>query len=224
MKKVFSILMFVSSFTLLAQDKVVKELGEFSEIKAFDGISVNLVKSDENKAIVTGDDVHKVVFVNNGGKLKIRMEIDKVFSGFETFVEVHYKGRIETVDVNENAFVTSKHLIKQETLELKAQEGGEIDLKLEVLRLNVKSITGGIIEASGTAKNQVVRINTGGQYEGDRLQTEQTDVDVNAGGTAYVKASELVEAKVRAGGTIRIFGKPKVIDQQKLIGGKIIEQ
>lgn len=224
MKKIFSALVFFTAITAIGQHKITKNADEFSEIKVYDGISVNLVKSDVNRIIISGDDKDKVVIVNSGNKLKIRMEIDRVFSGYKTFVEVQYKDRIETIDVNENAFIGSKDKIKQETLELRAQEGGEIDLELEVLRLNAKSITGGVIETRGTAKNQVVRINTGGQYEGDRLVTEQTEVDVNAGGTAYVNASELVEAKVRAGGTIRIFGKPKVIDQQKFIGGKIIEQ
>lgn len=224
MKKLLIVFLCLITLNLSAQDKITKDVGEFTEVKAYDGISVKLVKDNTNKAIVSGEDADKVVIVNKGGKLKLRMEINKVFSGFRTFVELHYNGRIEILDANENASFSSDETVKQETLDLKAQEGGTIKLDLDLIRLNVKSVTGGIIETTGKAKNQIVNINTGGQYEGDKLKTEQTEVDVNAGGTAYVNASELVEAKVRAGGTIRIYGKPKVIDKQKFMGGKIVEQ
>ncbi len=69
-----------------------------------------------------------------------------------------------------------------------------------------------------------MKINTGGQFDGKSLDTEQTTVNVNAGGSADVNASEYVEAKVKAGGTIKIFGNPKVIDKQTFLGGKILEQ
>ena len=36
-----------------------------------------------------------------------------------------------------------------------------------------------------------------------------------------VRASQLVEAKVRAGGIITIFGKPKQINQKTVLGGSI---
>lgn len=87
-----------------------------------------------------------------------------------------------------------------------------------------KAVSGGRIEVSGITKNQDVQVNTGGFFEGDLLKTEQTTVQVSAGGNAYINASEYVNAKVRAGGTIRIYGKPKAIDQQTVLGGTIVEQ
>jgi len=224
MKKLSLLFCFMAIMTMSAQEKISKNIGDFSDLKVFDGISVNLIKSDENKAVISGEDADKVAIVNNNGTLKIRMEINKIFSGHKTFVEVYYKRPIDVIDANENAFISSSEPIKQVDIELKTQEGGEIDVTLEVQKLSVKAVTGGQIETKGTAVNQEISINTGGQYEGDALKTQQTTVSVNAGGTAYVNASEYVDAKVKAGGTVRIYGKPKVIDQQKFLGGKIIEQ
>ena len=44
---------------------------------------------------------------------------------------------------------------------------------------------------------------------------------VNAGGKASVNASDLVDAKTRAGGNIYIYGDPKVINQKNVAGGVI---
>ena len=224
MKTVIKLVVVLLSTTVFAQGKLEKETGKFDELKVFDGISVNLVKSDQNKVVISGEDSDKVAIVNNNGRLKIRMEIDKIFSGYKTFATVYYNGRLTLLDVNENALIKGDDIIEEVSLELRAQEGGEIEVKTDVQRLIIKSVTGGKIEAIGDAINQTITVNTGGNYEGDRLVTEQTSVTVNAGGTAYINASEYVKASVKAGGTIRIYGNPKVIDKKRFLGGRIIEQ
>ncbi|MCB0375323.1 MAG: DUF2807 domain-containing protein [Sinomicrobium sp.] len=225
MKKIsFIILLLCSAIPALAQEEITRQISDFSEIKVFDGISAELVRSEENKIVVSGDEASQVEVIHKNGKLKIRMKAELVFNGHKTFVKVYHTGMVDIIDANENAYITASEPLKQIDLELRAQEGGEIDLNVDVQRLNVKSVTGGKIEAKGSAKNQDVNVNTGGQYEADGLLTEQTTVNVNAGGRAYINASEYVEAKVRAGGTIRIYGDPKVIDKQTFLGGRIIEQ
>ena len=218
------VLVVLISTNVFSQDKLEKDTGRFDEIKVFDGISVTLVKSDKNKVVITGKDADRVAVVNKNGRLKIRMEINRIFSGFETFATVYYNGQINLIDVNENASVSGDDFIEQISLELRAQEGGEINVKAAVQRLSIKSVTGGKIETEGDAVNQTINVNTGGNYEGDNLKTEQTTVSVNAGGSAYINASEYVKASVKAGGVIRIYGKPKVIDKKRLLGGRIIEQ
>lgn len=224
MRTALKVLALLMVTTVFSQGKLEKDTGRFEEIKVFDGISVTLVKSDKNQVVVTGEDSDRVAIVNKNGRLKIRMEINKVFSGYKTFATVYYNGRLNLIDANENASITGDDYIEQINLELRAQEGGEIKVNTDVQRLYIKAVTGGKIEAKGDAINQNININTGGKYEGDNLKTEQTKVVVNAGGTAYVNASEYVGASVKAGGVIRIFGKPKVIDKKRFLGGRIIEQ
>ena len=224
MKKILALLVLFSVLSVTAQEGITKQISNFYEIKIFDGISAELIRSEENKVIISGDEAAQVELINKNGKLKIRMKMDLIFNGHKTFVKVYHNNIIDIIDANENAFITSSDLIKQVDLELKAQEGSEIDLNVDVQRLKVKSVTGAQVELKGMAISQDVSVNTGGQYEADALTTEQTTVNVNAGGRAYINASEYVEAKVRAGGTIRIYGNPKVIEKQTFLGGRIIEQ
>ncbi|MGS2762666.1 head GIN domain-containing protein [Sinomicrobium sp. M5D2P9] len=224
MKRVFFVLFLLITATGFSQENITKETGKFDTVKVFDGISAQLIPSNENKVIISGEDASEVSVVNSNGNLKVRMQLKKTFSGHKTFVEIHFNQKLSLIDVNESAFISSPETFKQIDLELRAQEGGEIDVTLAVEKLKAKAISGGTLDVKGTAKNQEVKINTGGQFEGKSLETEQTTVNVNAGGTAEIYASEYVEAKVKAGGTIKIYGNPKVIDKQTFLGGKILEQ
>ncbi len=194
---------------------------KFKEVKAFDGLSVNLIKSTENKAVISGANTNKVAIVNNDGVLKIRMEIDKLFSGYRTFVDLYYTEPLVVIDVNEDARISSDEIIEQEVLEVKAQEGGEIILEARVEQMLVKSVTGGIITAKGSSDNQDVLINTGGQYLGKEFQTEFTTVNVNAGSTAEIYANKYVKATVKAGGEVLVYGDPSKMDEKTVFGGKI---
>ncbi len=202
-------------------EKVTQDLQKFSEVKAFDGISVKLIRSDVNKAVITGANTRKVAIVNNEGVLKLRMEIDKIFSGYRTFVDLYYTEDLGVIDVNEDARITSEQLIKQDILELKAQEGGEIKINAQVEQMLIKSVSGGVIIATGSSELQDVAINTGGIYEGKTFKTKFTTVNVNAGSRAEIFASDYVKAAVKAGGEVLVFGNPSKMDEKTVFGGKI---
>jgi len=206
---------------LCSQNKVTVALDPFSEIKAFDGLSVNLIHSDVNKAVIDGANTDKVAIVNNDGILKLRMEIDMIFSGYRTFIDVYYANPVVVIDVNEDARITSSSVIKQKVLDLRAQEGGELIIQAEAEQLLIRSVTGGIITATGTSKNQDVAINTGGTYKGKDFLTKFSTVNVNAGSLAEIFATDYVKATVKAGGEVRVYGNPAKMDEKTVFGGKI---
>lgn len=215
------------AFTLFFQatdaqeKKVTQDLQEFKEVKAFDGLSINLIKADVNKAVISGENIQKVAIVNNNGVLKIRMEIDKIFSGYRTFIDLYYTKPLVVIDVNEDARITSEEIMEQQVLELKAQEGGELQVSANVEQMLIKSVTGGIIKTKGSSDIQDVAINTGGVYEGAEFKTKFTTVNVNAGSSAHVFATDYVKATVKAGGEVLVYGDPSKMDEQTVFGGKI---
>lgn len=219
----FLILCFLFGFQItVSQDsEVTVRLDDFKEVKGFDGLAIKLIKATENKAVITGENTGKVAIVNNDGVLKIRMQIGKIFSGYRTFVTVYYKSKVVVIDVNEDARISSQDFIKQDILELKAQEGGEIIIEATVEQLLIKAVSGGVIEASGTAQLQDVQINTGGVYEGKELKTKFSTINVNAGSKAEVFASEYVKVSVKAGGEVLLYGKPSKVDEKTVFGGNI---
>ncbi|MGB5699477.1 head GIN domain-containing protein [Muriicola sp.] len=207
--------------TRAQEGKVSQNLSSFKELKVFDGLSVNLIRSDKNQAVITGANTSKVAIVNTDGVLKIRMEIGKIFSGYRTFIDLYYTQDLVVIDVNEDARITTKEALKQDVVELKAQEGGEISIQAQVEQLLIKSVTGGVINASGTSDNQDVQINTGGVYKGKDLKTKFTTVNVNAGSSAEIYATSYVKVSVKAGGTVFVYGDPDKMEEKTVFGGKI---
>ncbi len=205
---------------LNAQSPIEKTVGEFKELKAYDLIEIKLVKSTEDKISITGKNAGDVVIVNKNGTLKIRMNLEKSFDGNKTYVTLHYTN-IDILDANEGAYIYSDDTFKQFDLKLRAQEGGLIKLNVDNSFLDVKAVTGGIIETHGVTKKQNIVLNTGGIYHGKDVKTEETEVSIVAAGEAYVNASKLVDVKIRVGGDVFIYGNPEKVNESKAIGGRI---
>lgn len=220
MKSIIIIIVCAVTLTLSAQNPSEKTVGDFSEIKVYDLIEVHLVKSDKNSVEITGDDIENVEVVNKNGILKIRMKFNKIFNGSNTFVKVYYT-KLSIIDGNEGAYISSNETFKQDHIELKAQEGAQIKIALDVNKADVKAVSGGVVETHGNANSQTINITTGGIYKGKSLETKTTNVDIKAGGEAKINASQTVNAKVRAGGTIDIYGNPQTVNESKALGGKI---
>ncbi|WP_036380864.1 head GIN domain-containing protein [Muricauda sp. MAR_2010_75] len=204
-----------------AQGELTQNLESYTEVKAFDGLSINLIKSNENKAVITGANTEKVAIVNNDGVLKIRMQIDKMFSGYRTYVDLYHTETLKVIDVNEDARISSDETYVQDVLELKAQEGAKMEINCQVDQLLIKSVSGGEIMAAGFSNNQDVIINTGGAYNGRTFKTKFTTISVNAGGNAEIYATDYVKANVKAGGEVLVYGDPKKMDESTVFGGKI---
>ncbi len=223
MKQILVVLMLVFAFqSVQSQEKEVTiDLQEFTKVKGFDGLSINLIKSDKNKAVITGANIEKVAIVNKEGVLKLRMQIDKIFNGYRTFIDLYYTENLVVIDVNEDAKISSEGTLKQDVLELKAQEGGELNISAEVEQLLIKTVTGGVVKTSGNSQLQDVVVNTGGIYEGKELKTKFSTVNVNAGSRAEIHAFDYVKATVKAGGEVLVYGDPVKMDEKTVFGGKV---
>lgn len=204
----------------LAQQEIEMKISDFDEIKVYDLINVELVKSDTQKAIITGDNINDVELISKNGVLKIRMRFGQNFEGNKTTVTLYYNA-INVIDANEGSYVSSEDVFQQRNIELRAQEGAIIKLKLDVQETKIKAVTGGDIELTGQVIDQDISLNTGGIFRGKTLESETTSVSIKAAGEAYINASLLADIKIRAGGDVYIYGHPEQIKENKMFGGRI---
>lgn len=220
MKKIASILMvFV---TALGFSQVTKNLGEFDSVSVFDKISVQLIDSNENRIEITGSRANDVEIVNKNGTLKIRMAVKNILDGEDVSVKLYFKD-INEISANEGSYVICDSPFKQTAMKVDTKEGAEVRLNLDVKKANLRAVTGGILKIKGKATNSDVSIGTGGVLQAEDLQTVQTSIKITTGGEADIRASELVDAKVRAGGNITIYGSPQQINKSTTLGGSINE-
>ena len=220
MKRLVFALIFISTLGM-AQEKVTMNLGDFHTLKTFRGLQVELIKADAAQLIIDGKRSSEVTVKNNNGTLKISMSITHTFSADDVMVYLYYKDDIDVIDANEGSYIFSDEIIKQEKLTAKTQEAARIKLEIDTEQLDVTVYTGGQVNLKGSSKNQNVKSNTGGIYNGGSLDTEYTKVSSYTGGTADVKASKLVDAKASTGGTISISGEPEEVKKSESLGGYI---
>ncbi|MDE5491658.1 head GIN domain-containing protein [Elizabethkingia meningoseptica] len=210
-----AILAFQFSFS-----QTVKDVGTFSSLKVYDKIPVVLVSSSSNKVEIDGKKSSDVEVVNKNGELKVRMTTTNLLQGDDVKVKVFYD-RLNDIQASQGAMISGEGVLNGNKVALTANEGSTINIGLKAKTLEVKTNTGGQITLSGHSNNQTAVINTGSKYYAKKLETSTTSVTVNAGGEAEVYATELVDAKTRAGGNITVYGNPADKKTKKFAGGNI---
>ena len=223
MKKYILINFLVLSNVLFSQSTVTKKLGDFYKIKVYNGINIELIRSQEHKIEVTGEKSQKIKIKNTNGILKISLKFPDLLADGKANVKLYYNEDIQVIDGNEGSTITGKS-INQSHIEVKAQEGAFIELEIKTKHLQVKSSTGGIIKLSGSSKNQEIDLDLYGVYHGyDLIVSDNTTVNAGTGSKAEVKVGETLNVKVSFGGSVFYKGSPEVIENKKVAGG-IIKQ
>ena len=220
MKHLYLIVFFVCA-QVFSQDSVTKTLGEFSELKVYDLINIELIRSEENKITISGDNKNDVSVIQKNNKLKIRMKLDKMFNGKNTNVKLYYTS-VDEIDANEGANVRVNGKIKQYEIILRAQEGAKITATVDTKLLSVKSVTGGVVTTTGQTSKLDLSLQTGGVYEGSKTITQNSSLFIKAGGEASVNTINVLNVKIFSGGDVFVYGTPKQLKQNKLFGGRII--
>lgn len=215
-KLVFSLLL----INTIAFAQEAKDVGDFNKVTSFDRIDVFLVPSNENKVQLDGKGADEVELVNKNGELKIRMPLTKLLDGDNISATVYYK-KITAVEANEGSRIACGDKINSVVFDVSAKEGSEVKLILDVEKLNVRTANGSKVSLEGKADIQDVLVNSGGIYEAEKLESKIVTIACNAGGEADIFATTIVDAKVRAGGEITIYGNPKQINKKIIAGGSI---
>lgn len=218
-KLVFAAVLFISQHAI---SQVEKQVGDFNKVTSFDQIDVLLIPAKETKVILSGEGSKDVELINKNGELKIRMPLNQLLKGNAVSATVYYV-KIDAVEANEGSRIAGETALKATNFDISAKEGSEIKLKLNVDKVTTKASAGSKIYLEGKAKDQDVLINSGAIIKADKLVTNKTVITANAGGKGDVFATDFVDAKVRAGGKILIFGKPKKIEKKVVAGGTIKE-
>ena len=221
MKKIFFLSFFLTVFLVSAQTTITKKLGDFSKIKVYNGIDVELVKSTESKVIITGKKAEKVIIKTKNNTLKISLKLPETTADGNVKITLYYASILKIIDGNEGAIITGKD-IKQPEIEIKGQEGAFINLVLNVKYLKVKSSSGAVIKLTGSTKNQNIDANLGGIYHGFKLNVSDLNhVRAGSGSKVEVQSGNTLDAKASLGGVIYYKGKPEVLKDKKVIGGVI---
>lgn len=221
-KLIIQLFFFVLVSTTSIAQSITKKIEPFTSLKVFDKINVQLIPSNEYKIELKGKNKEEVQIIEQNGELKIRMPLQKLLKGDDIEATLYYK-KIEAIEANEGSFIRGESLLETTIFSINVKEGAQVILAVKNDKTDLKVASGGIATLKGVTKNLDVVITSGGICRAKELLSNQVTVSVNAGGEATIFATDYVDAKVRAGGGIFIYGSPKQIDQKTVIGGTIKE-
>ncbi len=221
MKKLLTLVSLFTIFSIYSQDTIKKAVGDFTTLKVYNGIGVELIKSDKQEIVITGEKAQKVNVKTTRNILKLYLPFPESLANGKVKIILYYSKDIDIIDANEGASITAKEF-KQSKVEIKTQEMAFINMVLEVQYLTIKAVTGGAIKLTGSTKNQTIEVNNSGVYRGYNLKVENTTyIRASLGGKGEVNSGETLDAKVSFGGTIFYKGTPEVLKTKKVLGGII---
>jgi len=209
------------SFSMLGQTRVEQIASTVDEVVVNSGLEVKIINgASESQISIQGDDRNDVKVKEKLGVLKLSLPIGQVFSDTDVSIVLSLK-QVSKISANQGAEVGLQRSIQQQSLVLETSEGSLIAGEVDLEKLNAKAVTGGIFNLYGKAVSQEIIIKSGGVYDSKDVASEHTRIKVSYGGEAEVFASQTCDAKVLAGGTIKIYGKPQKCKQKTKFGGNI---
>lgn len=206
-----------------SQERVIN-LGDFNVLKVFSGVTLELIRSDEQKIVIIGEKKENLTVKNTNGKLKVFLNFPELYNDKDVNIKLYYKEDLDILDANEGAAIFSDQTFEQQNVTIRSQEGAYIHLVLDVKYVTVKAVSGGNIRLRGKVTDQEVEVTTGAIYEGYELDSEIAEVTSASGGRVEVKTSSFLEAKVRFGGKIEYKGNPVKVKTNKIMGGNVINK
>lgn len=224
MKHLLFFINFLFLSSSIAAQGSARQLDNFTELRANENVTVELVSGKANTAMVkvsTGDESDVLTKVENGIlRIKWKKNIDS--NNRTATIQLSYN-QLNALVANAGARISSKELIKTNELSLDASSGSKIKLEIECNSLESESTSGASISVTGNANSQKVEVNSGASYKAHDLITETTIIEVSSGASAKVHATKNLTAEASTGASIKYAGNPsnKEIEENFYSGGSV---
>tara|TARA_B100001057_G_scaffold375455_1_gene380265 strand:- start:509 stop:1186 length:678 start_codon:yes stop_codon:yes gene_type:complete len=219
MKKIIYILALVVLPNLLSA-QTERKIGDFQKLSVYDGINVELIKSDTNRVEINGKNTAYIVVKNKNGDLKIRLSVERRFSGNRTKVSVFYKNLYSIIS-HEGANVFSKDTINQADLNLKANSGSRQNMIVKLNTLQAIATAGAKINIKGLVKYQELSATTGAEIMVSKVENEEANVVSTTGALIDVSTTKDLNVNSKIGGIINVHTKTDKITEKISVGGAV---
>lgn len=215
----------------------------FDEIKVAQSIDAEIVKSDEEKVIVTApsDILEDILVENSGGKLYIHFKPNLNISARNVAVKIFAKD-FSAVKASSSASVKITDTFTQDLMEIKVSSSADISGNLEAnemsidvsssgsfrgkiwaVNLDSQVSSSGDIIISGKTKNATMKSSSSGTLNAKNVVAENAEVSASSSGTINLAVINQLNAKASSSGDINIYrkGNLNVSNQKESSGGRI---
>ncbi|WP_242157781.1 head GIN domain-containing protein [Aestuariivivens sediminis] len=203
---------------------VVKERminGNFSTIKATEGLDVYLTQSDNESIVVEADEnLHNLILTDiEDGVLKIHTKENigsckakKILVGFKT---------ISQIIATSGSDVYSTNTITANQLNLRTTSGSDMKLDVNTQTLHCEATSGSDLKLSGNTNTLIAEATSGSDIKAGELFAQSSEVKATSGADITINTSKELTARATSGGDINYYGNPEHVDKKDNSSGSI---
>lgn len=222
---IFFLLVLFALNSLNAQDKsgsLDTDLAPFEMIKLLGYFKVALIASEQERIEVKcfGIDPEKISISQQNRTLKVSTLRPFINDDVEVSIKIYYR-TLTALVAEAGAQVESDDVIKTEEFYLNGGSGSEVFLEFATEKLEVQAGEGAHLTLKGSTNELRAGANTGGIFDGHRLESKTARLRAGTGGEVSANVSDSLDAKANTGGIIRYRGDPQEVAVRTILGGEI---
>ena len=210
------------SFSLLAQESEVRNVGSFKSVKSGQAIDVYLKKGDKEsvKVETTGIDLSRVLTEVAAGALKIYMKDGNYRGKTDVKVYVTYV-ELEKLSASSASNMFSDGVIKAKSMEIHVSSAANIEVSLEAGEVIAHASSAGDITIEGKASSIDAEASSAGEIDAYNLVTETAEGSASSAGSIKLNVTQAIMANASSGGDIRYRGNPAKSNTNASSGGSV---
>ncbi|PZR07026.1 MAG: hypothetical protein DI539_24150 [Flavobacterium psychrophilum] len=193
------------------------EQSNFYDLDEFESITVNVTADivlhkgeKESIRFDTGRNAESLFLHSIENKkltLSIRNSVEEPIP--YTTIHITYSS-LKGLVVDESGILTCTELINSESLGIVQNGKGEIDLKIDVLKLGATVAKTGGLKLSGTADQATILSTGSGNFNGTDLEVSECQLRINDAGDISVFVEDELSVDIRGSGKLKLKGEPRI--------------
>lgn len=217
---------FIDGFERITGNRKVVEktrtiVGDFTKIKAGNGLDVYISQGKTNSTVVEADEnLHDIIIT------EIEGETLKLYTKKNIYRAKSRKVYITTPTINgiyasSGSDVIIENTIKAKTFEAKTSSGADMTLRIETRSLTSSSSSGSDLEIIGKTQEYRANTSSGSDTEAYELIADKVNASASSGSSLEVYAAKEINASASSGGDIDVKGTPQNVNKNTSSGGSV---
>jgi len=146
---------FFVCFQTSAKDSEERKLSAFHNISVVDGITVVLIPSDKNKAVVTADGIPLSDVVTDLSVFSLTVKLKNYVPKASVSVEIYYIDELDAITTESGVTVLSDGKVYADKLNINARFGGVIRIEIQAKEVEIQAAGATVTLTGNTSKLNV---------------------------------------------------------------------
>ncbi len=186
-----------------------KDLEEFRSIHFGGTYEAVLIPSGQHYlSLETDGNIQEITEIRvENGILYIRSTEDGAIRPTKMNLYIHFT-TLEKIEVGGACRLSSQGALTGERLHIEVSGAADLDFELDVTDLVTKISGAARLDYQGYAQRHRANLSGASSVRAENLHTLETQISLSGAGSAYVHASERLQASLSGAGSIRYYGDP----------------